>query len=190
MKKIISFALLTFVALAFSGMAPGAHANQSVSSDTVAVLTLKVLTFDRNLEARSGGKVVIGLIYSDADLGHAEELKSSFDAYKGKKINGLDHDTVIKKYDGEENLAKWLDEKGVSVLYLSPSLLPEAETLHGLSVPKKCMTLGASRVFPEKGTSMGFDEKDGKPLIVIRLERSREEGVDFAANLLKMAEII
>ena len=70
-------------------LGPGPARADDLPPDLTAALTLKVLTFDRNLAARAGDEVVVGLLYPEGDKGWAENLQKGFAGYQDKKVSGL-----------------------------------------------------------------------------------------------------
>ncbi len=182
--------VVVMATLAALGAAAGAAAEQSLPADLTAALTLKVLTFDRNLTERAQGEVLVAVVYAEADAGYADDLKKGFEAFADKKVNGLSVRCVTHKFVDLAELSGWMETQKVCVLFLSPGMLGQAAQLHGLAVEKKCLTAGGDARFPEKGTALGFEIADGKPKIVVHLNRSKEEGVNFAATLLQMARVI
>ena len=189
MKRFKNISIIITLALVLI-ISAQTGAQQSISSDQLAALTLKIMTFDRNLEKRAGGQLVIGILYNEQDQGHAKGLESAFSNYKDKKVNGLAFKVVPHAFIDMEELKSWMASENVSVLYLSPSLLGMAGSVHQSAVQNECLTFGGNRLFPEAGTGLGLDQVNGKATIFISLDRVKKEGVDFSSDLLKMAKLI
>lgn len=181
---------LAALALVLAGTAPLALAEPALPTDITAMLTLKVLTFDRNLEQRAGAEVVVALVYAEGDEGFADSLAKSFEGYSDKKINGIPFSVTKHAYADLAGLSAWADSAKPAVIFLSPGMKGETGSIHGLASTKKIMTAGPDGDFPAKGASLGFEVADGKPKIVINRDKSTEEGVDFSANLLSIAKVL
>ncbi len=183
---IVTAAVVTILILLQSAAAQ----EQPLKSDLTAMLTLKVLTFDRNLAERSGSEIVVGILYTDADKTYAKELKAAFDSLKGKKVNGIPFKAVSHQFLDSDEVTGWMKSENISVLFISPKLLGKCSGIQELAAEKKCLTAGPSSRFPETCTSLGFEISGGKPRIVIHRKRSQQEGVDFSASLLQIARVL
>lgn len=187
MKKWYGAAVGVLLGLALLPL--GAHA-QALPPDMTAMLTLKVLTFDRNLAARAGGGIVIGVVHKAGEGAWAEGLRKSFSAYADKKVNGLSVSVQVHQYVDAAELGNWMAANRVSTVVCSPGLTDQAGAIHGAAVSKRCLTIGSSGAFASGGGAMGFELEAGKPRIVIHRQRSKDEGVDFSADLLQIAKVL
>ena len=145
--------------------------------------------FDRNLAARAGGEVVIGIIYKADEKAWADGLSKSFAAYSDKKVNGLPVKVLLHQFVDANELGTWMGSAKVSTALVSSGLSDQAGAIHKAAAERKCLTIGDG-AFPGKGGALGFAIEAGKPKIVIHRQRSKDEGVDFSADLLQIAKVL
>ena len=168
---------------------PAAVRAQSLPPDMTAMLTLKVLTFDRNLAARAGGGIVIGVVFKAGESAAAEALRKSFAAYADKRVNGLAVTVQVHQFVDATELGTWMGSAHVTAVVVSDGLNDQAGAIHKAAAEHRCLTIG-SGAFVNGGGGLGFALEAGKPRIIIHRLRSKEEGVDFSADLLQIAKVL
>lgn len=153
---------------------------------------LKILTFDRNLEKRSGEKFTIGIVYQSG-------YKESFNT-KDKFIESLDKTSIKKVKDipinlisidvDKNNIENFVFKNEVDALYIAPLRAYDVKDIIKVSQKNKIVTMTGVIEQINLGISIGLGTKGNKPLIIINLRSARLEGVDFSSQLLKLAKII
>jgi hypothetical protein len=156
-------------------------------------LLMKILTFDRNLKARIGSEICIGIVYQKrhrASQDARDDLiraisESSFRTVEGLPVRSVDIDL------GERtNLAEEVGRLGANILYVTPLRAYPLDRISSLSRERRLLTLTGVPEYVSSGLTVGVGERDGKPLILIGLSASRAEGADFSSQLLKLATVI
>ncbi len=152
----------------------------------------KILTFDRNLEKRSGKKLTIGIVHQS---GYKESLNA-----KNKFIETLNKTSIKKVKDipvslvpidvDNNDLEDFVSKNEVSALYIAPLRAYNIENIIKVSQNKKIVTMTGVIEQINSGISIGIGTKGDKPLIIINLRSAKLEGVDFSSQLLKLAKII
>ncbi len=152
----------------------------------------KILTFDRNLEKRSGKKLTIGIVHQS---GYKEFLNA-----KNKFIETLNKTSIKKLKDipvslvpidvDNSDLEDFVSKNEVSALYIAPLRAYNTEDIIKVIQNKKIVTMTGVIEQINSGVSIGIGSKGDKPLIIINLRSAKLEGVDFSSQLLKLAKII
>ena len=163
-----------------------------VPVETQFNLFLKILTFDRNLKARVGDELVIGLVYQGkfrVSLNARNEAVKALSKSPINKIEGIPIRQVSIDLD-ESDLDSTVFKEGVDVLYISPLRAVVIKKITDLSRAKKITTLTGVPEYVESGLAVGIGTKGEKPLIIINLLAAKKEGADFSSQLLKLAKVI
>lgn len=169
-----------------------AHA-QRVPPDLEATIHLKVLSYDRGLKDRSGGRLTIAVVYAkgvaESEKGRDDMVKAFQTLAKKVTIRGITPSVVAVAFEGSDP-ARPLTAAGATVVYLAPSLddkLPALQAAAGkLRVPILC----SQRPLVERGAAVGVVASAGKPAIVVNLRAAKAIGLDLDPNLLRLAEVI
>lgn len=185
---------LPLALLVLLGLSAFARAEKmSLTAERQVPLLLKILTYDRQFEAKAGSDVVIGIVYSsgDPDSGPAmESLSSTLDGFSGKTVKKLPIKYWQIPFSSPDRLEAIVKEKGVNVIYVCPGNDKNLAAIVKLSQRGRITTLTGVPEYVRKGIAVGVGERSGKPQIFINLEASKAEGSDFDASLLRIAEVV
>ena len=186
--------LLTLTgALCLPGGARCGRDEMAVPADRQVTLLLKVLTYDRQLEGRASGELVIGVVSVPTDpasVKATEEVGNTLYQYLGKTVKRLKLQFFLHNYTTAEKLAAWVRDKHIGVLYVSPGNERNLAAILKISQDRKVTTMTGVPLYVERGVSVGIGERQSKPQIMINLASSRREGSDFDASLLRIATVI
>lgn len=172
--------------------AAGRAQEMAVPVQTQLPLFLKILTFDRNLRARAGHEIVIGVVYQNkfrASLNAKDELMRAVSASQIKNIEGIPVYFVPIDVSVEADLIGDIVENHVDVLYVTPVRALGMETFTAVSRERGIVTLTGVLDYVASGLSVGVEVKGGKPHIVINLRSAKAEGADFSSQLLKLVKM-
>lgn len=164
----------------------------AVPIDIQYPLFLKILTFDRNLKARVGAEIVIGVVYQKkfrVSFLTCEEFVTAINTSPIKKIEKLPVKYVLIDLDSTE-ISTALSNNAVDMLYVTPLRAVEIKQIVGICHDRHLTTLTGVVDYVEQGLGIGIGIKDKKPKIIINLPASKAEGLDFSSELLKLAKII
>jgi hypothetical protein len=156
-------------------------------------LFLRILTFDRNLEARVGDEIVIAIVYQEKfkrSLNVKDELVRVMDESPIKKIEDIPIRYVPIDIRDKTDLAKVVSKNKADILYITPLRTIQTETITAVSRDKKITTLTGVPDYVESGLAVGIGIKGEKPLIIVNLKGAKAEGVNFDSELLKLAKIV
>lgn len=181
-------------ALALVLAAVAAHAQEMpVPAPMQASLFTKILTFDRNLKARAGRELRIGVLYQKkvrSSLEAQEEFLRAMCGDPGRRIDGLPLNCVAIEWTSASEVEATLLRKGIRVLYVAPLRAVAIEEIVAISRAHKITTLTGVPEFVEKGIALGLMLRAERPLILVHLAAARAEGADFNSQLLKLARVV
>jgi hypothetical protein len=155
-------------------------------------LFLKILTFDRNLKARAGEEIVIGIVYQKnfrESLNIKEEITKVINESLTQKIEDIPIRQVPINLNNTD-LDSAVSQMKIDILYLTPLRAVKIEDITKVSRTKQLTTLTGVPDYVESGLAVGIGTKGDKPLIIINLPASKKEGADFSSQLLRLAKIV
>lgn len=181
---VISLCLLTRVG--FSDELE--EANPNLASQVF----VKVLSYDRNLQTRSGGKLVLAIIYRP-ELEESERarslLQAAFQECANKaRVQGMTLSVIAVAFDGK-TLLKRLQAAGATVVYLTPGMDDVASVVGAAAQVLHAPTLTGRRSLLDAGMAVAVLLKEDRPGIVINLPVAKILGMDLDPNLLRLAEV-
>jgi hypothetical protein len=174
-------------------LAPAARSQEMpVPAPMQASLFAKILTFDRNLKARAGKELKIGVLYQKKvrpSLQVKEEFLRAMCA-PDQRIEGLPVRCVAIEWTGATDLEAAVAREGVRVLYVAPLRAAAIEEIVAVSRARKITTLTGVPEYVEKGIALGLALRAERPLILVHLAAARAEGADLNSQLLKLARVL
>jgi ABC-type phosphate/phosphonate transport system substrate-binding protein len=165
----------------------------AVAADRQVTLLLKILTYDRQLEAKAGDELVIGIVSAPRDLDSAqaaEAVMNTLHSYLGKTVKRLPLQFYVHIYSTPDKFMQWIRSKKIAVLYVTPGHDGNLSEMLKISQQLKITTTTGVPDYVYKGVSVGIGARQSKPQILINLTSSRREGSEFDASLLRIATIV
>lgn len=156
-------------------------------------LLLKILTYDRQLAAKAGSELTIGIVYVPGNSDSAKvtsDISGTLQRFTGKTVKSLPIRHWTIEYVTAERLEAVLREKSVNVIYVSPGNERNLATILRLSKAQHITTTTGVPEYVKRGVAVGIGSRQGKPEILINLESSKSEGSEFDAGLLRMATVV
>lgn len=187
MKKAFLVVILMFVI-----MPESISQKMEVPIEIQVPMLLKILTFDRNLEKRSGKILTIGIVFQSKykdSFETKDKFIESINKISIKKIKDIPIELVSIDVDRNDLESAVLKDE-VDVLYITPLRAFDIEKVIKLTQDKKIISMTGVIELINSGISVGIGVKGEKPLIIINLRSAKLEGVDFSSQLLKLAKII
>jgi len=181
-----------------AGLAPRGAAAQEVAVPVAVQIPIlvKILNFDRKLPERTGGRLVVGVLYQGryrTSANVADEVcRSLQDLPPGAlgALEALERSCLAIDLDATSSLDSALKRQRVQVLYVSPlRAFPLGDVIAASRAAQITTVTGVPR-YVETGLAIGVDMKGERPEIVINLAASRAEGADLTAHLLKLARLV
>lgn len=164
----------------------------TVPPNLQAVLFSKVLPFDRNLQSRAKGTIVIGILYQSRfkmSLDIHREFLSAMSKLPTERIADLPYHLVSVDID-EGSVEQSIARDSIDILYIAPLRAVDVEKITKITRTRSVLTLTGVPEYVQQGISVGIGTKAGKPQILINLKSARLEHADFNSQLLKIARIV
>jgi hypothetical protein len=168
-------------------------AQASMPASQQLPLLLKVLTYDRQFEAKASPKVVIGIVFVPTDaesLSVTNEMISALRRARGKTVKGLPIDHVTVPFTTERQLETAVREQGINVFYVAQGSEEHLDAVLRVSRGKRVTTTTGVPSYVGQGVAVGIGLRLGKPQIFINLEAAKSEGSEFDATLLRIATVV
>ena len=151
----------------------------------------KVVTYDRNFVAHAAHPLGVIVVIKAGDADSERVGAQLMGELRGRSSLGkLAHRATLVRYANPKALADLCRTNRASILYLSSGFGSQvsaiADALRGLPV----LSVAASDDDVKRGIVLGFGVRSGKPKLLIHLGRARSQGVDFRADLLRIAEVV
>lgn len=153
----------------------------------------KILAFDRNLKARAGSEIVVGILYQSgfrSSLNCKDELLASVKRAGVDKFVEVPLRFVAIELNGDSDVDALAVKHQVDIFYLAPMRGMDLQTVIAVSRARKILTFTGVIAYVEAGLTAGIGVKGDNPRLIINLPAAKAEGADFDAQLLKLAKII
>jgi len=184
--------VLALVFLLFT-LGPTRAEKMEVPLDLQVSLILKSLSFDRALRERAGEELKIGVLWLPRvpdSRAAKDDLSAILGGYAHREVEGLPITYKLIEYSSSDKLKKEIGSGGVDLLYITPGNMDNIAAITQVTQRLKLLTVTGIVGWVDKGVSLGIGLKEGKPQIVVNLESSKAEGVDFDARFLRLAKVI
>jgi hypothetical protein len=179
--------LLTFAAL------PVRAESMALPAELQVPLILKILTYDRQLEARGKTEVAIGIVFDPADSGSskaAEQVSDTLFKFTGKTVKKLPLKYYLVEFTNAAELQAAIKKRGINVLYLCPGIAKSVQSVTKISQAEGITTATGVPEYVHRGVAVGIGVFQDKPQIFINLPSSKSEGSEFDASLLQIATVL
>jgi hypothetical protein len=180
--------------LAFLTTAPALRAeSMALSADVQVPLLLKILTYDRQLEAKAGADLVIGIVHDPTDKDSAkaaDEIATTLYKFTGKTVKKLPIKYFLIEYTKASELEAFVKAKSINMLYVTPGVARALPDIIRISQARHLTTTTGVPDYVRKGVAVGLGERQNKPQILINLSASKSEGSEFDATLLRIATVV
>lgn len=185
--------LVVMLMLVVCGVSVRATELEEANPDLAAQLHLKVLSYDRNLQARSRGKLMLGILYrperEESERARGLMQTAFFERASRANVQGLALSVTSIACGDLKTLQKRLQDAGVTLLYLTPGLEDLAGAIHPIAQAIKAPTLSGRRSLVDAGAAIAVITRDDKPGIVVNLPAAKALGMDLDTLLLRLAEV-
>ena len=165
----------------------------SIPEELQVPIFLKILTYDRSLEARVKDTINIGILHfpdNEQSKKNKETIIENLKLNKDRTVSGRPFSFTEIEFSNEKNLDEVAREKRIHVLYVTSAGSNMLSSISLITQAKKILSITGREDYVSQGVSVGLGVKDEKPQIVINLRSARAEGCDFSANLLRLCKVI
>ena len=170
-----------------------ASGDDSVPAARQVAILMRALAYDGNLKSRAGETVNIAILHKKGNAASentANSMAKAFGALESTQVSGLPIVVSSLLYTGEDTLKKAITGAGIDLIYVCDGLENDLEAIERITRPMRVLSVGSKPEQVEKGLSVGVFQIEGKCTILLNLPASRQEGVSFAADLLRLAKVI
>ena len=164
-----------------------------VPSDRQVIILTRALSYDRELPARAGKEIVVGVLSRPAHApseAMAASMLKSFKLVLNIKVQELSLIAKPLAYPGPAALGAAITAQEIDVLYVCVGLEGELPGIIEVSRNQRILTVGSREEQVVRGLALGVFAVDSKPIIVVNLPAARSQGADFAIELLRVAKVI
>jgi hypothetical protein len=158
-----------------------------------AILLARIVAYDGHLQARAGAAVNIGVLAKKGDKDSermAGGMTKAFATLESATLLGLPVRIGRVDFSGREALERAIREGGLDTLYVCSGLDASLADIKAVTRARKVLTLGSQEAHLRNGLSVGVFFVEGKNTILVNLEASREEGVQWSPEMLRLATIV
>ncbi|HYV49419.1 MAG TPA: YfiR family protein [Myxococcaceae bacterium] len=172
--------------------APAALADAEVPMAQQAVLILKILKFDRSLQARAGDIATIAILYADNDPESEAvrvELQGALEAAAHTVTFPLPIKVVHLPYSASKIDAELADAKPTAA-YVAPGLASQVATLIKATRKSTTLTFTGDEALVRAGLAVGLVARGDRPTLLVNLPAAKAEGADLSSDLLRLSQVI
>ena len=158
-----------------------------------AIFLARVIAYDGNLKVRAGAAVNIAILAKRGDAESekmADGVMKAFLPLEAATMLGLSVKVSRVSYGGHDALDKSVREGGIDTLYVCSGLDASLADIKNVAHARRVLTMASKEEHLKLGLSLGVFSIDGKNTIFVNLEASREEGVAFGPELLRLATVV
>lgn len=169
---------------------PSVAQTMTVNAEDQVMILLKVLTYDRQFEAKAGQRLKIGIVYVDSDAASvkmADEIGTMLKKHSAKPVKKIPFTYVMISYTTPAAVEATIKAEDISLLYVAPGNTKNLRDLIRISQQHKVTTATGVPEYVEKGLALGVGIERDRPRIHINLASSKSEGSEFDASLLQIA---
>lgn len=154
-------------------------------------LFLKVMSFDRAFAARTGRSLVIAVVYQRGNRASMEARDDALRAIAStpRSADGVERHGIAVDLDSEPLTARLIRESA-DIVYITPLRSVDIRTIVTAAEAAGASTWTGVASHMAQGVSVGVRLVGDRPRIVINLDASRRQQIDFSSELLKLAEVI
>ena len=168
--------------------------NGKISVELQAKLFLTALTYEKNMKEKAIRQFDIGILYFPwlpESKKEALLFSKALNSFKNKKISGRNFNVFLFTYNGDTGIKEAIAHKHVEVLFIAEGKERNLKEIIQLTRSKNILSwTNKTEYVASCGVTIGVGIKENKPKIYINLTSAKEEGADFSAKFLRIAEIV
>jgi hypothetical protein len=172
---------------------PARAESMALPAELQVPLILKILTYDRQFEAKAKTEVAIGIVFDPADgpsAKSAEQISDTLFKFTGKTVKKLPLKYYLVEFTSGPDLEATVKKRGINVLYLCPGIAKSLQSVLKISQSQSITTATGVPDYVRRGVAVGIGVFQDKPQILINLPSSKSEGSEFDASLLQIATVL
>jgi hypothetical protein len=155
-----------------------------------AKLLGKLAGYDRNMKARAGDRVRVGILIK-AHNPDSERIGRQLQHELGEvpSFGGIPHEETALEYEDAAALARACTARHLAVVFVTAGFDRDLEQIARSLVGVDVLTVSAVAAYVPKGIVIGFDVVGGETKILIHLTQAKEQHVAFTADVLKLMKV-
>jgi hypothetical protein len=164
-----------------------------VPVDVQYSLFLKIASFDRNLAAREGENVVIGVLFQEgvkSSLQAKEDFLNAAAQCSQKQLFDKPIECIGIPIEQGADLQEVLVGSKLTAAYVTPMRAINISALAHSLTERGILTFTGVPEYVEKGVAIGIGLRADRPLILINLIQGKRAGADLSAQLLRLAKVV
>lgn len=174
-----------------TALVPVASGDTLVAPEYQAAIFARVLAHDRALTTKAVSQLTVGLLFRQ---GHGSSLNmktiEAFGALSATTIEGIDFALRSRAFRNLGDLADWVDDHGVDVIYVSPGLEDEMSEVAAFCRDRKLVAISPVEAFVREGLPIGVVLRDKKAKVLVNLPAAQSVGMDLPEEVMALAEVI
>lgn len=174
-----------------TALVPVASGDTLVAPEYQAAIFARVLAHDRALTTKAVSQLTVGLLFRQ---GHGSSLNmktiEAFGALSATTIEGIDFALRSRAFRNLGDLADWVDDHGVDVIYVSPGLEDEMSEVAAFCRDRKLVAISPVEAFVREGLPIGVVLRDKKAKVLVNLPAAQSVGIDLPEEVMALAEVI
>lgn len=177
-----------FAAVAALALVPRTARPDPLSAKNQALLVVKVLGFDKDLERRATGSAVIAVAAAPGDV-RGEARRDAIVA----ELKLLSREARARGLAIEARPVSWGQADGLAraaAVVVVGSLAEKADEVVKLTRAKQVLSIGEDASAVERGLAVAVFARAQKAVIAASLLTARQEGVTFESAFLRTAELV
>jgi len=181
---------LRTVALALSILFSTATRAEPLPPRGQALMVLRVLAFDRGLERRASGAVLVVVAARAGDVAGEGRRDAVVEAIrelsKDTRARGLAVEARAVSWDGgsAQSLAR------AAAVVVVGKLAEQAAEVGQVTRARRVLSIGEDAAAVERGLAVAVFARDARPVIAASMLTARQEGVSFEPSFLRQAELL
>lgn len=157
------------------------------------IFLARVIAYDANLKARAGPAVNIAVLAKKGDAESeraADAVMRAFSPLEAATVLGLPVKISRLGFTGREALDMSIREGGIDTLYVCGGLEAHLADIAAIARARKVLTMASREAHLKQGLALGVFLVDDKNTIMVNIEASRQEGVAFGPELLRLVTVV
>jgi hypothetical protein len=154
-------------------------------------LFFKIIEFDRNFNAEQQSRI-FAIVYQSKyrySLNTKEYIFTDFVRRSKSQLEEMKISLIAIDLN-ETALIDFLANRKIDYMYIAPLRSFDIKEITEQSQRHKILTLTGMAEYVKLGLSVGISRQGNHPSIIINLPASKNEGVLFGSQLLKLAQIV
>ncbi|MBW2257156.1 MAG: YfiR family protein [Deltaproteobacteria bacterium] len=179
------------VAVVVGAVSPARAA--SVEPGQAALLMLKILAYDRNLDSRAGDAVTVLVVHRaghpDSEAVGAEMTRALQDVSSSVTVADKPVRVLSAPYEAGTDVVGALRGSGAAAVYLCPGLEGVLSDITTETQQMQALSVSQVEQYIDDGVGVGIVSRGAKAQIVVNLPATQAEGVALSGTLLRLAEV-